>query len=112
MVIQDVVFVVTVKATDLTVSLLKGAVFRCERFERSINFKGRAVITFQLSTEESYRDFPSRAVPVDVRGILMRVDITHLVEVHPRLWDSLKDEHATCSGQGRSGPNRAFQVEG
>jgi hypothetical protein len=68
----------------------------------------------QISTEEFYRDFPKRAVPADIHGILMRVanmqdtlrgkilayqdperraskrhkdllDIMRLVEAHPKL---------------------------
>ena len=71
-----------------------------------------------MSTEEFYRDFPSRAVPADVHGILLRVaaledtlkgkieawsdpkrrqskrikdlgDIARLTEAHPHLWDLL-----------------------
>ena len=38
-----------------------------------MNFKGRSAVSLQLSTEACYRDFPSRAVPADVHGILMRV---------------------------------------
>ena len=30
-------------------------------------------MTVQISTEEFYRDFPSRSVPADIHGILMRV---------------------------------------
>jgi len=77
--------------------------------------------SIQLSTEDFYRDFPSRAVAADVHGILLRVasledtlrgkikawsepgrrqskrikdlaDIARLVETHPHLWDSLPDE--------------------
>ncbi|MGH8093740.1 MAG: hypothetical protein ACREIF_09745 [Chthoniobacterales bacterium] len=75
----------------------------------------------QLSTEDFYRDFPQRAVPADVHGILLRVasledtlrgkrkewsdaerrqskrlkdlgDIARLNEAHPDLWDSLSQE--------------------
>jgi hypothetical protein len=53
--------------------LLQKAGFRAEKFEWSVNFKGKSAISIQLSTEEFYRDFPSRAVPADVHGILMRV---------------------------------------
>jgi hypothetical protein len=77
-------------------------------------------VSLQLSTEECYRDFPARAVPADVHGILMRVasladtlagkirawsdptrrqsrrikdlaDIARLVEAHPELWAALTD---------------------
>jgi hypothetical protein len=118
MVTQDVDFVVAAEAVERTVSLLEEAGFRCERFDWSINFKGRSAVSFQLSTEDFYRDFPSRAVPADVHGILLRVacledtlkgkmkawsdperrqskrlkdlaDIARLVEAHPHLWDML-----------------------
>jgi hypothetical protein len=111
-------FVVAADAIGQTVSLLEEAGFRSERFERSVNFQGRSKVSLQLSTEDFYRDFPSRAVPADVHGILVRVaamedtlrgkikawtepeqrqskrikdlaDIARLVEAHPELWDLL-----------------------
>ena len=92
-----------------------------DRFEWSVNFTGRSAVSIQLSTEEFYREFPSRAVPADVHGILMRVasledtlkgkirawsdpgrrqskrikdlaDIARLVEAHPQLRDALPVE--------------------
>jgi hypothetical protein len=121
MVTQDVDFVVAVEAIERTVSLLEEAGFGSGRFDWSIHFKGRSRVVLQLSTEEFYRDFPSRAVPADVHGILMRVaaledtlrgkikawsdpqrrqskrikdlaDIARLLEAHPRLWDLLTDD--------------------
>jgi len=121
MVTQDVDVVVASDAVDRVVSLLEEAGFRAERFAWSVNFKGRSAISIQLRTEEFYREYPSRAVPADVHGILMRVasledtlrgkikawseperwqskrikdlaDIARLVETHPQLWDSLPDE--------------------
>jgi len=121
MVTQDVDFVVASESIQRTVSLLEEAGFRSEKFEWSINFKGRSAVTIQLSTEDFYRDFPSRAVPADVHGILLRVasledtlkgkikawseperrqskrikdlaDIARLVESHPRLWALLTDD--------------------
>lgn len=118
MVTQDVDFVVAAEVVERTISLLKEAGFASERFDWSINFKGRSAVSFQLSTEDFYRDFPSRAVPADVHGILLRVacledtlkgkmkawsdperrqskrlkdlaDIARLIEAHPRLWDML-----------------------
>lgn len=91
MVTRDVDFVVAADAIERAVALLEGAGFRSERLERchceeplfgdeaisssaqSINFKGRSAVSIQLTTEEFYRDFPSRAVPADVHGILLRV---------------------------------------
>jgi len=118
MVTQDVDIAVASDAIERTVSLLEQAGFRSERFEWSIIFKGCSAVVIQLTTEEFYRDFPSRSVPADVHGILMRVasledtlrgkmkawseparrqskrikdlaDIARLVETHPQLWDSL-----------------------
>jgi hypothetical protein len=118
---QDVDIVVASEAVDRTVALLETEGFRSERFEWSVNFKGRSAVSIQLSTEDFYRDFPSRAVPADVHGILLRVasledtlkgkirawseparrqskrmkdlaDIARLVETHPLLWDALPEE--------------------
>jgi hypothetical protein len=101
--------------------MLTAAGFTSERFAWSVNRQGRSTVSIQLSTEDFYRDFPSRAVPADVHGILMRVaslddtlagkmkawaeptrrqskqakdftDIVRLVEAHPRLWESLTPE--------------------
>ena len=121
MVTQDVDFVVATDAVERTVDILTEAGFRPERFQWSVNFKGHSRVSLQLSTEEVYRDFPSRAVPADVHGILLRVasledtlkgkilawsdstrrqskrikdlgDIARLIESHPHLWDSLTSE--------------------
>jgi len=121
MVTQDVDFVVAVEAIERMVSLLEKAGFHSERFDSSVNFKGHSRVLLQLSTEDFYRDFPSRAVPADVHGILMRVasledtlrgkmkawsepqrrqsrrikdlaDIARLLEAHPHLWDLLSDD--------------------
>lgn len=120
MVTQDVDFVVATDAIDRAMHLLTEAGFRPGRFEWSINFKGHSRVSLQLSTEDFYRDFPTRAVPADVHGILLRVasledtlkgkvkawsdsacrqskrikdlgDIARLVETHPHLWESLTD---------------------
>lgn len=120
MVTRDVDFVVATGDVKRTVSLLQEAGFQTERFEWSVNFKGQSRLSIQLSTEDCYCDFPSRAVPADVHGILMRVagledtlqgkirawsdmdrrqskrmkdltDIARLVEAHPHLWDALPD---------------------
>jgi hypothetical protein len=121
MVTQDVDLVVAADAIDRVVSLLEEAGFQSERFEGSVNFKGHSAVSIQLRTEKFYADFPSRAVPGDVHGILMRVasladtlrgkikawsepqrrqskrikdlaDIARLVEAHPGLWSELPDE--------------------
>ena len=121
MVTQDVDFVVAAADVERATSLLEQAGFRAERFEWSVNFKGRSAVSLQLSTEEFYREFPSRAVAADVHGILLRVaslhdtlrgkikawsepgrrpskrikdlaDIARLVEAHPELRDDLPGE--------------------
>jgi len=120
MVTQDVDLVVAADALDRVVSLLEEAGFKSERFAWSVNFKGRSAVSVQLSTEGFYHGFPSRAVPADVHGILMRVaslgdtlrgkvkawssperrqskrlkdlaDIARLVESHPELWGELPE---------------------
>ena len=120
MVTQDVDFVVATDAIERAVAALKEAGFRSEQFEWSFNFQGRSRVSIQLSTEDFYRDFPGRAVPADVYGILMRVaaledtlrgkikawseperrqskrikdlaDIARLVEAHPELWGLLTE---------------------
>ena len=73
MVTQDVDLVVAADAVEQVVHILEEAGFRSERFAWSINFKGRSAVSIQLSTEDFYREFPSRSVPADVHGILLRV---------------------------------------
>ena len=118
MVTRDVDLVVASEFVELAVTLLEEVGFKAERFEWSINFQGRSKVSVQLSIDEFYLGFPSRAVPADVHGILMRVasmedtlrgkirawndsehrqskkikdlgDIARLVESHPRLWELL-----------------------
>jgi hypothetical protein len=73
MVTRDVDLVIALDAVDKAVRMLEASGFTSERFEWSVNLKGRSAVTVQLSTEEFYRDFPGRSVPADVHGILMRV---------------------------------------
>jgi hypothetical protein len=118
MVTQDVDLVVASGSIERAVAALESAGFKSERFPWSINFRGQSKISVQLSTEAVYREFPGRAVPADVHGILLRVasledtlrgkvlawrdperrqskrmkdlsDIARLVESHPKLWDLL-----------------------
>jgi hypothetical protein len=120
MVTQDVDFVVATDAVGRTVDVLTKAGFRPEKFQWSINFTGHSRVSLQLSTEVFYRDFPARAVPADVHGILLRVasledtfngkikawgdserrqskrikdlgDLARLVEAHPHLWTLLTE---------------------
>lgn len=121
MVTRDVDFVVASEAVEKVVALLEAEGFRSERFAWSVNFQGRSQVSVQLTTEACYLDFPARAVPADVHGILMRVasledtlqgkmrawqdrtrrqskrlkdlgDIVRLVESHPQLWAQLGGE--------------------
>ena len=121
MVTQDVDFVVATDTIDRAVDILTEAGFRSERFQWSVNFKGHSRVSLQLSTEDFYRDFPTRAIPADVHGILLRVasledtlkgkikawsdskrrqskrikdlgDIARLTETHPQLWELLTDD--------------------
>ena len=118
MVTRDVDFVVAVDRIEGAIAVLSAAGFAVERHEWSVNFKGSSQVSLQLSTEDFYRDFPSRSVPADVHGILLRVasledtlagkikawgdperrpskhlkdlgDIARLVEAHPRLQAAL-----------------------
>jgi hypothetical protein len=118
MVTQDLDFVVAPESIELAKKLLEDAGFRSERFPWSINFHGHSKVSIQLSTEDFYKEFPSRSVPADIHGILMRVasledtlrgkikawrdterrqskklkdlgDIARLVESHPHLWEFL-----------------------
>lgn len=120
MVTQDVDLVIAADDLDRAVRLLEDAGFRAERFVWSVNLKGRSAVSMQFSTESFYRDYPARAVPADVHGILMRVasltdtlhgkikawseperrqskrikdlaDIARLVEAHPQLWALLPE---------------------
>ncbi len=121
MVTQDVDVVVTAEAVERAVELLGKAGSRAERFDWSVNFRGRSKLSIQMNTEDFYREFPSRSVPADIHGILMRVasledtlrgkirawrdaerrqskkikdlgDIARLVESHPRLWQTLPED--------------------
>ena len=121
MVTRDVDFVVAADDIEKTVQLLEKEGFCAEHFEWSVNFKGKSKVSLQLSTEDFYKDFPSRAVPADVHGILLRVasltdtlkgkikawedterrqskrikdlgDIARLVESHSQLWAMLSEE--------------------
>lgn len=112
---------IALDAMDRVVRLLEEAGLRSERFTWSVNLKGRSTVSVQRSTEDFSSDFPSRSVPADVHGLLMRVaslddtlagnikawaepthrqskqakdftDIVRLVEAHPRLWSSLTPE--------------------
>jgi hypothetical protein len=110
----NVDLVIAAERIEEAVAALKECGFEARKFDWSINLKGHSRVNVQISTEESYRDFPSRSLPADVHGILMRVasledtlagklkafgdpehraskrqkdltDITRLIEAHPAL---------------------------
>ena len=110
----DVDVVIAAGRIDEAVKVLRAAGFTAKRFKWSVNLKGRSKVSVQISTEKVYQEFPGRAVPADVHGILMRVanltdtltgkllaysdkdrraskrqkdltDILRLVEAHPKL---------------------------
>ena len=66
MVTRDVDLVIALDAVDRVVHLLEAAGFTSELFAWSVNLKGRSAVSIQLSTEDFYRDYPTRAVPADV----------------------------------------------
>ncbi len=121
MVTRDVDFVVAVDQIERAVEVLTAAGFVAERHAWSVNFKSKSQLSMQLSTEDFYREFPSRSVPADVHGILLRVasledtmackikawtdvncrpskhikdlgDIARLVEAHPQLRATLPEK--------------------
>ena len=131
MVTQDVDLVVASDAIENVVSAMEVAGFQAERFAWSVNFKGHSAVSIQLSSEDFYLEYPSRAVVADVHGILMRVasledtlngklkawaaperrqskrikdlaDIARLVEAHPELWSQLPEQLQNQIQPGRS----------
>lgn len=69
----DVDLSVASEDIEKAVSALENVGFKASRFEWSINLQGKSKVSVQISTEPVYHDFPSRSVPADVHGILMRV---------------------------------------
>jgi len=93
----DVDLVIASEKVDEAVDALKSLGFEEKRFQWSINFKGESKVTIQISTEDMYRDFPSRSLPAEVHGILMRV---------ASLEDTLKGKLAAFSAPERRGSKR------
>lgn len=114
MVTRDVDFVVAADEIDRAVAVLEAVGFKAERHQWSVNFRGHSQVSLQLSTENFYHEFPSRGLPADIHGILLRVatiedtlagkikawrtperrpsktikdlgDIARLIEAHPEL---------------------------
>jgi hypothetical protein len=69
----DVNVVIALERVEEAVKALTDAGFVAQRFEWSVNLQGRSKVSVQISTEDFYKDFPARAVPADIHGILMRV---------------------------------------
>ena len=69
MVTQDVDFVVATPSIEKAVTLLEAEGFISEKFDWSINFQGQSAVSLQLSIEEFYKDYCSRAVAADVHGL-------------------------------------------
>jgi hypothetical protein len=83
----DVDVVIAAERVDDAVNALLTAGFQAKRFEWSINLKGSSKVSIQISTDEMYREFPSRGVPADVHGILMRVaSLTDTLTVQIVVW--------------------------
>jgi hypothetical protein len=117
----DVDVVIAAERVESAVDALVEGGFRAKRIEWSINLTGSSKLSVQISTDELYREFPSRSVAADVHGILMRVaslndtltgkiaawrdqssrpskrqkdllDIMRLVESHPELRNELPQD--------------------
>ena len=69
----NVDLVIATDRIDEAVSALEQAGFQSRRFDWSINLTGSSKVTVQISTDKPYRDFPSRGIPAEIHGILMRV---------------------------------------
>jgi hypothetical protein len=93
----DVDLVIASEKIEEAAEALKGLGFSENRFDWSINFKGESKVSIQISTEAMYGEFPSRSVPSEVHGILMRV---------ASLEDTLKGKIAAYSDKGRRGSKK------
>lgn len=117
----DVDLVIASEKIDEATQVLRQLGFSESKFDWSINFKGESKVSIQISTEAMYLDFPTRSVPTEVHGILMRVasledtlagkiaafsdkerraskrmkdltDISRLLETHPELIEKIPSE--------------------
>ena len=84
--------VIASEKVEQAVSALEELGFKSERHEWSVNLKGESKVSIQISTEDFYHEFPTRSVPADVHGILMRV---------ASLEDTLAGKIAACSDSTR-----------
>ena len=69
----DVALVIVTKQLEAAVEAFQSLGFSREEFTHSVNLKGQSKVSIQITTAEFYQEFPSRAVPADVHGMLMRV---------------------------------------
>ncbi|PAW60624.1 MAG: hypothetical protein B9S37_08390 [Verrucomicrobiia bacterium Tous-C3TDCM] len=110
----DVDLFIVTKQLEAAVEAFQSLGFSREEFTHSVNLKGQSKVSIQITTAEFYQEFPSRSVPADVHGMLMRVasvedtlaqkiaaftdssrrpskrqkdiaDISRLLELHPHL---------------------------
>ena len=117
----DVDIVIGAVDVERCVKAFEQVGFVSERFDWSINLKGRSKVSVQISTDDFYKSFPDTAVTAQVHGITMRVasaentlrgklaaysdmkrrgskrqkdflDILRLVETHKNLLDEIPDE--------------------
>ena len=93
----DVDLVIASEKIEEAAEALKGLGFSENRFDWSINFKGESKVSIQISTEAMYLELPSRSVPTEVHGILMRV---------ASLEDTLKGKIAAYTDKGRRGSKK------
>lgn len=93
----DVDLVIASECVDEAIEILKAAGFSENRFDWSVNLKGKSKVSIQISTEQFYQEFPSRSVPADVHGILMRV---------ASLEDTLQGKLAAYGDPGRRSSKR------
>jgi hypothetical protein len=69
----DVDLVIVTDALGSTIAACEELGFTRQHFEHSVNLKGQSKVSIQITTANFYQEFPSRSVPADVHGILMRV---------------------------------------
>lgn len=120
----DVDLVIVTDQLDAAVQACDALGFSRQEFTHSLNLKGQSKVSIQITTAPFYHEFPSRSVPADVHGILMRVasledtlqgkiaafsdsdrrpskrqkdlaDISRLLEAHPHLQSLIPESIAS-----------------
>ncbi len=97
MVTQDVDIVLAFEKVDEAVAAFQVAGFAVKTFPDSVNLTGSSRVSIQISTDKVYREFPSRSLPADIHGILMRV---------AALDDTLKGKLLAYADPGRRASKR------